>query len=52
MHPENAVKGEIPTGDEGWLYGSTILVIMCFKSRFECPCINHSKVLGGWIEDL
>ena len=53
MHSEeNAVKGEIPTGVEGWLHGGAILVTVCFKSRFECPCINHSKVLGGWIADL
>lgn len=51
-HPENAVKGERPTGVEGWLHGGAILVTMCFKSKFECPCMNPSKCLGGWIEDL
>lgn len=45
------MKGEIPTGVEGWLHGGAILVTMCFKSRFECPCMNHSKVLEGWSED-
>ena len=43
---ENAVKGEIPTGAEGWLHGGAILVTVCFKSRFECPCRNHLKLLG------
>lgn len=23
-----------------------ILLTMCFKSRFECPCKNHWKILG------
>ena len=47
MHPENAMEGEIPTGAEGWLHGGGILVTVCFKSRFEYPCMNNSKVLGG-----
>lgn len=46
---ENGVKGERPTK---WYCSGAILVTMCFKSRFECPCKNHSKVLGGWIVDL
>ena len=45
----NAMKGERPTK---WYCSGAILVRMCFKSRFECPCMNHSKGLGGWIEDL
>ena len=51
-HPENAVKGEKPTGVEGWLHGGAILVTVCFKSRIECPCMNPSKCLGGWMKGL
>ena len=40
---ENAMEGEIPTGAEGWLHGAAILVTMCFKSRFECPCMIHCR---------
>ena len=44
----NGVKGERPTK---WYCSWTILVTMCFKSRFECPCMNHFKILGR-LEDL